>query len=75
MIYPAILTGSLNAHHIAYALDHAYSIVVTAHIGTDGADFAVGNHHAISAVMNFVRQVVYRCREMMHILSRLVEKM
>jgi hypothetical protein len=62
-----ILACILNAHDIPDTLDDAYGAVVTGMVGTDRTYVIVRYHHALSAILYIITEMIYRRREMMHV--------
>ena len=75
MIDAMILSRILDAHHIPDALDHADGPVVARLVRAYRADIIIGYHHAVTAVLHLVPEMIDSRREMMHVLLRLLEKM
>jgi hypothetical protein len=48
--------------------------VVAGTVGADRASFIVGDHQALIAVLHVIAKAVDCCSEMMHVLSRLLQK-
>ena len=69
------LAGILDTHHITYTLHHAYCTMIAGTVGAYRADISIAYHHALTAILYLVPQVVDSRSKVMNILLRLLEKM
>ena len=75
MVQPVILACILYAHHVPDILHDTDGPSVPGLVGADRADFLIGDHAALPAILSLVPEANDRVSEMMDILLWLAEQM